>query len=290
MNTWNLFQVIFQLNSNLHVGKSKTGNIQYTYPYVHGRTFWGALTARLTRIEKEAPTGKDYKDIGDWISQSLAFSYFFPSVKKNPEWLHFFPWRTDPSTNRFISSYCSSPWSIDSQSAQASLLHEIEFICPKTRDTNEQIYLVGYLGIKNSEIEKYRWRAAMNGLQLGGEIGYGWGAVSCESIIDISDDPKIFDFSNVDLSTDRISIHLEAEDILHAHTNSQVDAKGQVVPFVCRQWRNDEKKEKILGAGQEINHLGIFWAPGSMVNEKVIVEIGAYGIWEVKKRKITVIH
>src|SRR5213082_2804295 len=71
--TWTAYRIVFRLLSPMHIGWRKVGNLQQTRPYVLGRSLWGALTARLTRISGS----NDYSEIGEQVDQQLAFTYFY---------------------------------------------------------------------------------------------------------------------------------------------------------------------------------------------------------------------
>ena len=76
---WKRFDVVFALNSPLHIGYlpfTKGLVISPTRYYVPGRNFWGAVTKRLTESLYNDPT-KEYKKIGKQIKENFRFSYFY---------------------------------------------------------------------------------------------------------------------------------------------------------------------------------------------------------------------
>lgn len=76
--TWKVYKVVFQMESPLHSGWLKVGNIQRTRLYVTGRMMWGALTANITRI-----IGGNYSRVGEAVKKYLITSYFFPAFDEN---------------------------------------------------------------------------------------------------------------------------------------------------------------------------------------------------------------
>ena len=66
------------MESPLHSGWLKVGNIQRTRLYVTGRMMWGALTANITRI-----IGGNYSRVGEAVKKYLITSYFFPAFDEN---------------------------------------------------------------------------------------------------------------------------------------------------------------------------------------------------------------
>jgi hypothetical protein len=47
---WQVYRLIFRLDTPLHVGQRGWGMIQRTRPYLMGKNLWAATTARLTRV------------------------------------------------------------------------------------------------------------------------------------------------------------------------------------------------------------------------------------------------
>ncbi|MCX7597189.1 MAG: hypothetical protein N2235_26265, partial [Fischerella sp.] len=150
--TWTPYRIVFKLKSPMHIGCGKVGNVQRTRPYVTGRVFWGALTMRLTREHHQPATdSRLYQAIGEQVHQQLAYTYFYPATKANGDYKIHLPWENEHLFRRqFLSSYASTALNYPQQSADEGLLHEVEFISPRTLDSGEQVYLVGYVFAKNS--------------------------------------------------------------------------------------------------------------------------------------------
>jgi len=83
--TWKILDAEFKVVTSLHIGYRKIGFLQSTRYYVPGKNLWGALTAKITPLLKiRDHTGAlDYKEVGDFLSKNLIFSYFF--LKSNGE-------------------------------------------------------------------------------------------------------------------------------------------------------------------------------------------------------------
>jgi hypothetical protein len=176
--TWTAYRVVFKLKSPMHIGCGKVGNVQRTRPYVTGRVFWGALTMRLTRdiTDGSATDSKQYECYGNKVHSQLAYTYFYPAIKSNGDYSIEWFWKNESLfRRRFLSSYASTALVYPQQAADEGLLHEVEFISPRTLDTGEQVYLVGY--VFENEGCKLQWKCACKWLQLGGERGYGWGDI-----------------------------------------------------------------------------------------------------------------
>lgn len=321
---WAAHGVILRLRSPLHVGHSKVSNLQRTRPYVTGKTLWGALTARLTRDGFVPPNGftpgkNPYVEVGYYVSQHLAFTYFFPAVKliagTQPDltdrWLcvdnyllSFTP-LDDLGTYLFLDSYASTALDYERFGAEEGSLHEVEFISPRTRpladtpladhiadlygmpdpDASElgaQVYLVGYLAEYGTS--GLNWQEALGKLQLGGERGYGWGRVELVSHIPVQRNL----FNSLRICDDGTSICLRAEKkaLAPAHVLAALYREsGRTHPpvtglqGVIEPWVGRETHAD--GAfGREPSGARICWVPGTAVPAGTVARIGPYGIWE----------
>jgi len=75
--TWKAYKIVFRMESPLHSGWMKVGNVQRTRLYVTGRMMWGALTANITPIIRG-----NYSKIGEDVKKHVIASYFFPCFDK----------------------------------------------------------------------------------------------------------------------------------------------------------------------------------------------------------------
>lgn len=275
---WTMYKIILHLKSPLHVGAGRVGNLQLARPYLIGKTLWGALTARITRDTRPGATGSAYREIGDQIKNQLAFSYFYPAIKK--EEVDVWPWGegTDEFDWRYMDTYAATARNPKHNTALQGGLYETEFIAPTTRD-GDPVRLIGYIFERDGC--SLPWRAALSRLQLGGERTYGWGRVRAE---DEDPPPESPFFAGWDVTLEGEYPILQAVDDktrLLAHTvatdaTAPADMRGAVEPLVGRETReaNRHGKDPILAA--------ICWKPGTPVPQgaHVRVHIGTYGVWE----------
>ena len=290
--TWKAYQVVFKLKFPMHIGCGKIGNVQRTRPYVTGRVFWGALTMRLTRDKHQPATdSKQYQAIGDEIHQQLAYTYFYPSTKLEERYEIALPWQNDNLfRRRFLSSYTSTALMYPQQAADEGLLHEVEFISPRTLDEGKQVYLIGYVFEK--EGCNLNWKDACKRLQMGGERGYGWGMVElvgnpCEithaDLFNGKAHWKEENGANCFAAAPAIAINVAScdnltEGQLLAHTSSaNLTAKGEIEPLVGREWKLPNQ------AGQHVEFCDLCWTPGSLVDNSLHFKIEKFGIWHLPR-------
>ncbi|NJR48383.1 MAG: hypothetical protein HC780_01340 [Leptolyngbyaceae cyanobacterium CSU_1_3] len=276
--TWKAYRVVFKLKSPVHIGCGKVGNVQRTRPYVTGRVFWGALTMRLTRdaISGTATDSSQYKTFGDKVNEQLAYTYFYLATKENGVYQIQWPWGDEESLfrRRFLSSYTSTALMYLQQAADEGLLHEVEFLSPRTLDEGEQVYLVGYVFEK--EGCDLKWRDACKHLQLGGERGYGWGDVKCVEIKPL-ENHDLFE-EQVTFNGDGDSPTIQAKRLLAHASSTGITATGEIEPLVGREWRSNESTNKY--AGQYVAFSDLCWVPGSVVERSLFV-IRDFGIWHL---------
>lgn len=282
--TWTAYRIVFKLKSPMHIGCGKVGNVQRTRPYVTGRVFWGALTMRLTRhaTSGSATDSKQYKTFGDTVNSHLAFTYFYPAIAKLQEnhskgYEIAFPWDNESQfRHRSLSSYASTALVYPQQAADEGLLHEVEFLSPRTLDEGKQVYLIGYVFEK--EGCTLQWQDACKRLQMGGERGYGWGDVECVEI----KPPE-----NHDLFEEQATFNgggdspiIQAERLLAHASSTGITATGEIEPLVGREWRSYNTTNRY--AGQHIEKFGdICWIPGSVVERSLDFVIRDFGIWHL---------
>lgn len=280
--TWKAYRVVFKLCSPMHIGCGKVGNVQRTRPYVTGRVFWGALTMRLTRdqCEKEnkpATKSEDYQDIGKKVNELLAYTYFYPATSQNDPIEY--PWENESQfRRRFLSSYASTALVYSQQAADEGLLHEVEFLSPRTLDKGKQVYLIGY--VFEQENCTLNWQDACKRLQIGGERSYGWGMVELGGEPVESQD--LFG-GQADFNGSGDKPIIQAERLLAHASATGLTAMGEIEPLVGREWRSHNKDNQgnpvNRYAGQYVEKFGdLCWVPGSTV-ERSNFTIGKFGIW-----------
>jgi len=288
---WQAYRVVWRLRSPLHIGHSKVGNVQRTRPYVTGRVLWGALTQRLAQDSHAPP---DYAGMGQAVHEHLAFSYFYPALRADDGqgWSIQWPWGDPagagvPFYARLMGSYASTALVYPHHSAQEGSLHEVEFLSPRTLNDSESadpVYLIGTMFATPDA--PAGWPAALTRLQIGGERGYGWGRLERVALDALPGTPTLWDHDlKLDGARPVVTLRDGARPVvtlrdgarLLAHTAVDgVDARGEVEPLVGRAWG-------ARGAGQKVEHLGVCYAPGAVVNvaadAEIHLRIGPYGLW-----------
>lgn len=282
--TWTAYRVVFKLKSPMHIGCGKVGNVQRTRPYVTGRVFWGALTMRLTREQHQPATdSRLYQAIGEEVHQQLAYTYFYPATKSDGDYQIHFPWEDeDRFRRRFLSSYASTALVYPQQAADEGLLHEVEFLSPRTLDSGEQVYVVGYVFEK--EGCNLDWGGSLGQLQMGGERGYGWGDVIPEEKEEIKPlEPKeLFNGKATFEGTGDRPIIQPTEQLLAHTVTTNVAAQGEIEPMVGREWRSHNQTNRYAGQHVEKWVDDLCWVPGSVVERSRSFKIDNFGIWHVQ--------
>jgi len=279
---WTAYEVVFRLRTPLHSGWHKVGNLQMTRPYITGRTFWGALTMRLTRDEAEegtATNSEKYEKIGARVHEELAFTYFYPAIKSNASYMIYWPWKNEADfRRRFLGSYASTALDYPQQAAAEGSLHEVEFVSPHTIDDGRPVYMLGYIFEKNDC--SLDWRGAIHRLQLGGERGYGWGRVEPLHAPKEITDGCIFDgAATFDGSSEKPFLSVPKGQYLLAHMKADegLSIEGEIEPLVGREWRSTNPDNKY--AGQHIEYNAICFVPGSKLGKQTSFLVDKLGIW-----------
>ncbi|NJK39892.1 MAG: hypothetical protein HC835_11965 [Oscillatoriales cyanobacterium RM2_1_1] len=287
--TWTAYRVVFKLKSPMHIGCGKVGNVQRTRPYITGRSFWGALTMRLTRDATNGPAtdSSEYEKFGKKVHNQLAYTYFYPAIKpKQEDYKVQWPWDNESQfRRRFLSSYASTALNYPQQATDEGSLHEVEFISPRTLDEGKQVFFIGYVFEKaKSELD---WQAACQRLQIGGERGYGWGdlqllQLQCVEPVKPTNPQELYNAQYSWVEQDElivIQVSENSELLAHTKTTKNLSAQGEIEPLVGREW-------KVSGqAGQHVEKFcDPCWVPGSQVNQPQNQSpkfmIRDFGLWE----------
>ena len=273
---WQAYHIVLRLHAPLHVGCGKVGNLQRTRPYVAGRNLWGALTAGLTRRTAEtAPAFDDYAEMGSRVHDNLAYTYFYPTTCPDgtvPLW----PWDTG-FAYRFLSTYAGTALDYRATSAAEASLHEVECLTPHTRDTGAPVYLAGYLFQRADT--RLEWQTVLADTQIGGERGYGWGAVELVTASQVQDNHLFDGHATFRDNNEHPIISLPKGSCLLAHTPAaDLPAAGDVEPLVGREWRSDDTRRRY--AGQYVAFSDICFTPGSAVHQALDFAVLNFGIWQ----------
>lgn len=279
--SWQIYEVAWRLRSPMHIGCGKVGNLQRTRAYVHGRVFWGALTMRLTRDQgisgQPMTDSQQYRQTGELIHNTLAFTYFYPAIKKEGQFNIIWPWQEDFAAD-YLSSYASTALVYPQQAAEEGSLHEMECLTPYTRE-GQPLYLYGYILAKESVA--FDWKAALRRLQFGGDRCYGWGKVKLIKCENISGTEELFNGAvRIDYEADeKPCIIVGADGALLAHAlPDNLAARGDIEVLVGREWRSDQVADNY--SGQHVEFTGVFFRPGTLVSNEQKFLVGRFGIWK----------
>lgn len=204
--SWHCYKIVFRLLSSLHIGLKKMENIQYTRRYVPAKTIWGALTATIAKRQNN----RDYEAIGNFIKTNLRISYFYlsenaegtnPSIPLYEGDLKFGNYTKADFERKFLDSYASTAVLPIYYSAEEESLHELEILTNNTKEENSKpVFLIGYIFEKIDIAGNYKWKDAINFIQIGGERKYGFGRLKLASFHPINTDSKLFDLYDIELN------------------------------------------------------------------------------------------
>ncbi|MCQ3972419.1 MAG: hypothetical protein DPW09_03110 [Anaerolineae bacterium] len=287
--TWQVYRLVFRLESPLHIGWRKISNLMQTRSYVPGRIWWGAVTAGLTQW-----LGKtDYRQTGEWVQENLRFGYFFPAENIDDP---LYPVQSAGETvygqnklsesvfeRRFLNALASTAIAHEANVAEEASLHEVEFLTPSL-NLGQPVYLVGHLfvhqneeiAIRNDDVEVQGlslFSQVIASLQIGGERRYGFGRLTlcrseCRRVSDI------FGYL-LNQQDGQCCVTVPARRPLLAHAIAGgLRLNGSIEPLVSREWAQQS------GPGRQVTLLGLCYVPGSTVASDTTFTIGQYGIWE----------
>ncbi len=180
--SWTHYRLVFRLESPLHIGYRKTGNLMQTRRYVPGKNLWAALTERIGLLHGAGDNHEVYKAIGDRLQAYFRFGYLWPTYEgRTSGWAPHFPW-DDPAHWDYLYLDSQARTALDpfARAAAEGMLYDVEFIAPYTRQ-GRPVYLVGDLWVRDDapqNMMSVNWQTALHRLQIGGERTYGWGRLT----------------------------------------------------------------------------------------------------------------
>lgn len=304
--SWHAYRLTFRLESPLHAGVHKVGNLQRTRRYVPGQTISGAAVARLgAALDRTDPA--DFAALRDVTAADLLLGYFYPALDIGEPivpWHHpargllyavapdrrgadvlYSPTQLD---HLLVASWTSTAIASGGRTAKDGSLHEVEYLMARTRD-GRQVYLTGLVYVREGAVAHFpgiafratvedAWvetgtslRALFGDLwrdvQIGGERKYGFGRVSLVAAVPLSDR----EFMG---GATWPSVEITAGVPLPAHVDaaSCPGVHGVVEPLVGRQTVNPDS------FGQQITAARICWAPGSTHASPGRFEVRADGL------------
>jgi hypothetical protein len=279
--SWHAYRLVYRLESPLHVGWRKIGNLMQTRPYVAGRCWWGAVTSHLTQWLGVY----DYQAVGEFVRENLIFGYFFPAEDTVrplfPRWVsgdirygdELLP--ADEFERRFLSSLASTAIDYQHNTAAEGQLHEVEFVVPRTEKGD--VFIIGHLLVRegdrirsaNSEVhvdELPLLTQVLAQVRIGGERRSGFGRLQLitDQIVQCND---IFGHA-LELDGERPVLRVNVANPLPAHfLVDGLDAEGEIEPLLGREWDED------TGPGRRLSIAMICWTPGSRTRQMGRAEI-----------------
>ena len=168
-------KLVFKQIQPIHLGKHKHGVINETRIFIPGQTIWGALVNSYAMENK--------KEFNDAKRKFTQISCFFPFILQDGEGILFPNYKAgdfhlgDKSEKKFRYNFTDTLVStaIDSSSlgAKDESLHETDFILPKGKEKQSQLYWVGIIKV-DKETEKSLQENELE-IKVGGERNYGYG-------------------------------------------------------------------------------------------------------------------
>jgi len=239
--SWKCFKLEYELKSPIHIGYgSKLGIVDRTRYYVPGKTFWGAVTAKLGK-NMGLKNNNDWINLSNLVRENLIFSYFYikddefliPEYTENG--LKFGNLTPEEFEHKYITSYASTAIDKNKGSAEDGSLHEIELISNKIRKNNKfvTVRIGGFLFVREKKLENNQYNVILENnkikiensskkiknlfeviknLQVGGERNYGYGKIKLEEGSPENseeDEVEIFNNQKVNLKTDSLEIKID---------------------------------------------------------------------------------
>ena len=291
---WEIYKLVYQAKSPIHIGYHKLGFIQRTRYYITGKTIWGAMTANITRAFYEKADVGNYKYVGEKFQNDIIPSYFYPAIdKENPlipkftsQGLQYgscslYPtYPAEEFERLFISSFGQTAIEPANLTAEDETLHETEYIAPVIEEDNKQkpVYFVGYIFMKTPTIDFNGERrledieGAIKEIFVGGERRYGFGRLNLDSPPELMN--SFFGYK-IDTSTTSFTIPGENPIPGHLPVSVNLNLKGDIEPLVGREW--EPGKNGKVGFGQKVSVAEICWVPGSVLTKEATLRLVGYG-------------
>jgi hypothetical protein len=274
---WQVYRLVFRLETPLHVGRRGWGIIQRTRPYLMGKNLWAAATARLTR----RLASEDYEAVGDALKKVIVFTYCYPATHPEEPLLPHYREQVGLCYDglaaaefeyRFVGSYASTAIDPAAQAAEEASLHEIEVLLPHTRGAGAPVYLCGYVLLRETATVLNRPITAatlfdlLSDVQVGGERGYGCGRLLLrQDESGPTEGPLFGRYGLAKTDADRPKLTVPNGSPLPAHALlPSLKAAGDIEPLTGREWGTFEDRE---GAGQKMpqgREVQVCYAPGSV--------------------------
>ncbi|MGB9791800.1 MAG: hypothetical protein ACPLTR_04390 [Thermacetogeniaceae bacterium] len=208
---WTAYGVILRLETPLHIGWRRVGNLWQTRPYILPHQLLAALAVRCAEWGEggdEGGSSVPYVRKLEWLKKRVKFTYFFPALEKDLEscYLPFYDekdrlkWRRsegEPSELTaeefdylFLDAEMRTGIDYSWDAAREGQLFAFECVRPRCREwpgenKGKEVYFGGYVFIAEEFLPKERsggmtkefLARLLDRLQVGGERKYGWGLV-----------------------------------------------------------------------------------------------------------------
>jgi len=269
---WQAWRVDYRAESPVHIGWHRLGGIRRTRYYIPGRNLWGAWAARWAR--REGSDGfnaghNPYQEAECDLRRWVRFTAFFPVMEggllrpkyERGEGLRYGGLTPGEFEARYVHGVASTAIAPPTLTAFEGALHEREYVhAPGMR-------FQGYVLVESS-CPWARLVKEVERLQLGGNIGYGYGLLR---MVEHRDARMVFEEYAVD----------EAGRLRSAGSSwlagfcatAGVEAEGELEVLSGRGSRGG------AGAGQDVKTPGRVWTPGSRVDDGGVFEIDSEGGW-----------
>ncbi|MDQ7029471.1 MAG: hypothetical protein Q9O62_06680 [Ardenticatenia bacterium] len=295
---WTHYRLVFRLESPLHIGWRKAGNLMQTRRYVPGKNLWAALTEALVHRAGRGRDGRAYQAVGEALKQHFRFGYLWPARGRKrddgswePPTAPHFPWKEGSSPEYwdylYLDGTARTALDATARTAAEGMLHEVEYIAPYTRE-GQPVYLVGDLWVRDEvppEIDingatiPLEWEQALRRLQIGGERGYGWGRVRlvCRRSQNSTTVTSGYTWMS---ANGEVCITVDGQQRLTAHTQAGDDEalstiSGPVEPLTGWERRGSRGRNWHLAKAM------IVYVPGGIPAGKITVRVHPYGWWSV---------
>ncbi|MDT8284690.1 MAG: hypothetical protein RQ767_04130, partial [Thermovirgaceae bacterium] len=215
---WSLYRWTWLLEAPLFIGAPPAGAFNRCRLYVPARAVWGAMTAEKARGDA-GDAWPDYKGVGGKLRDNARFTYLFPAVQMDGEWVAWLPeykremglvWRPegrdggvdDALTDRrfrqrLITTRPGTAIDPGTDSAAAGSLRETECLSPRWcspdgEEPSGPVALCGYVFLRGEKKQGFVDGATT--LFLGGDTRYGLGKVRlavCQEADEVFGEPAM---------------------------------------------------------------------------------------------------